>query len=169
MNQVMLDLETLDTKVTAVIVSIGAVRFGPDGVHWDWFYRTVKWEAGPRTVSRETCGWWLQQSPEAQSALYCPNAEHLAQVLVDFAVWLGPDAVVWANSPDFDCSIVKHAYEQFGTDAPWAYNATRCYRTLRKLNPAVPPPPNACAHNALEDAKVQALHAAAMLYGFAKD
>lgn len=155
---IMLDLETMDTAVTAAIVSIGAARFSDAGVH-DTFYRTVDWGRQPgRTLSADTIRWWMDQPAEVQAAARDPYALPLAEALVDLAAWIGSDVDVWAGPADFDLAILKHAYDNYGMSIPWAYYRTRCYSTVRRLQPNIPRAPNAMPHNALEDARAQAEH-----------
>lgn len=170
MKRIMIDLETLDTAVTAAIVSIGAVCFDELGARDESFYRAVQYrhEDG-RTMSRETLAWWLQQSAEVQFALADPNAVALAVALGDLELWVksvgaDPDPEVWAGPATFDLAILQHAYQQAGRPTPWAYNETRCYTTLRKLFPHVQRPASAIPHNAREDARAQAQHAVQLLF-----
>lgn len=164
-KRVMIDLETLDTATTATIVSIGAVRFNMDGVNnFDTFYRAVNWSADKsRSISRDTLAWWLAQPAEVQAALKDERAIPLAVALVEFRYWLGADAEVWAGPANFDLSILQNAYEQYQLETPWEFFNTRCYTTLRRLSPNIPRVASDVPHNALEDAKAQAQHAAQLL------
>lgn len=168
-KRVMIDLETLDTATTAAIVSIGAVRFSKDGVdNFDTFYRAVNWSAAkPRSISRDTLAWWLVQPAEVQAALKDERAVPLPQALVEFRDWLGADAEVWAGPANFDLSILQNAYEQFQLYTPWQFFNTRCYTTLRRMNPNIPRVASDVPHNALEDARAQAQHAAQLLEAMA--
>ena len=174
MNRIMIDLETLDTQPSAVIVSIGAVRFGPDAWQpWAPFYIPVAFDqCDGRTVSRDTIAWWLTQPAEAQAALSDPAAVPLAGALGQLATWIrnggAADVEVWAGPATFDLAVLEHAYRAGGWPAPpWKYNETRCYTTLRKLFPDVPRPDNPDAHNAhnaLADAKALAQHVCDILW-----
>lgn len=173
MNRIMIDLETLDTQPSAVIVSIGAVRFGPDAWQpWDTFYLPVAFDQRDgRTVSRDTIAWWLTQPAEVQAALSDPAAVPLCGALVQLATWITnggrEDVEIWAGPATFDLAVLEHAYRSGANGwgaPPWKYNETRCYTTLRKLNPNILRPNNPSAHNALADAKSQAEHASAILW-----
>ncbi len=163
-NDIMLDLETLDTSASAVILSIGACRFNRDEIDNEGFYRAITLQSNMdehRTISPSTLLWWMDQSAKAKEVLNDPKAIPLGQALDEFREWVGPrwrDARVWANSPDFDCAILKHAYGQ--QEPPWSFWNTRCMRTLRDtlVGQNVPKPNNAGAHNALFDAVAQAEH-----------
>lgn len=160
-NHIMIDLETLSTRMDAAILSIGAVRFGPDGVTQDAFYRAITIDsntAAGRHISGGTLAWWMGQSEEARAVFTDPAAVSMATALVDLRIWLGEGAIVWGNGANFDISILESAYAGFGYVTPWKYGNVRCMRTIRRIAGAdeVPKPENSCAHNALADAVWQA-------------
>lgn len=163
MNNVMIDLETLGTAANSVILSVGAVRFTADGLS-DEFYVDVSIDScldqGLKIEGR-TLAWWMGQSDEARSVfgrtgLALPVA--LAALSSSFD-WEGTK--VWCNGLNFDLPILDTAYRACGMGVPWAYYNARDYRTVKyelpketfrslEVKPTV-------AHNALEDAKAQAL------------
>ena len=162
MKHVMIDLETLDTRPSTVILSIGAVAFSVEDDVTASFYRRCTWQdqldAG-RTVSESTIRWWLLQSDAARAALTDGQQLSLRQSLEELFNWcFSSKAIsVWASGPSFDIAILEHAYGYY--NLPWKYNAARDFRTLRDL---VPPNlgddiPKGEAHNALDDAMAQAL------------
>lgn len=163
MNHLMVDLETLDTRPSTVILSIGAVVFDEHGVHRDpaaCLYRRCLWQAqinAGRTVSEATIRWWLKQSDAARAALDGVLYD-LDYALAELATLYREGACerIWANGQSFDISILDHAYGGYKT--PWKYSAPRDMRTLRDL---VPPDLMAdveqgTAHDALADALYQA-------------
>lgn len=172
MNRIMIDLETLDTQPSAVIVSIGAVRFGPDAwSSYETFYCAVAFDQRDgRSVSRDTIAWWLTQPAEVQAALSDPAAIPLNGALSQLAIWISNGGShsareVWAGPATFDLAVLEHAYHTCGWCAlPWNYNETRCYTTIRKQHPEVQRPVNPMAHNALADAQAQAEHLTAILW-----
>lgn len=158
----MCDLETCDTKPSAVVISIGAVRFDKDGLY-ETFYRVLdipsQVEAG-RTKSDSTMAWWAQQSPEARAVLSAPMTPTVG-VLVDFYDFCGKDALFWGNGATFDNVIVADLYASFSLKRPWPFWGDRCYRTVKALHvakhpTAYLPPFQGVAHNALADAEHQA-------------
>jgi exodeoxyribonuclease VIII len=166
MNNVMLDLETLDTKPTAVILSIGAVFFDKSGLGKE-FYRTITLDsclAAGLTISGSTFEWWMGQKGEARKALF-DNPSPLLDVLVYFGDWLhknaeSEDVKVWGNGADFDNAILQHAYNRVWptSSTPWKFWNNRCYRTVCGLHGRGPRKQEGVHHNALDDAKSQAKH-----------
>ena len=69
-NDIMIDLETLDTRPDCVVLSIGAVRFDPRGIGV-----VEKLELKPtvedqtelynRSINDATIAWWASQNPAA--------------------------------------------------------------------------------------------------------
>lgn len=170
MRSIMLDCETLDTKSSAVILSIGAVEF--DGVSLGrTFHRHITIDScldKGLTVSGNTILWWMDQPDEARRRLQAQSID-LSDVLAELEMafqWEGTE--VWANGTDFDLSIIGNAYRKCGwKNPPWAYTMGRDYRTVRKLFPralvnyfTVEP---LVEHDALEDATAQALTLMALL------
>ncbi len=163
MNHVMLDLETLDTKPTAVVVAIGAVRFDVNSkqmgekfyvVPGDW---AVQQDNG-RTISGNTVEWWLKQDRAAQQALVSSPVT-TRDALLAFSTFLQPDDQIWGNGADFDNIVLGSLYEDFSFKKPWSYSKNRCYRTMKSLGVG---PKSAVRvgthHNAVDDAVTQALH-----------
>lgn len=65
---------------------------------------------------------------------------------------------VWGNGSDFDNVILRNAYAAIGSTYPWRYNDNMCYRTIKNLAPDVKMARQGVHHNALDDARSQALH-----------
>lgn len=155
----MVDLETLDTIPSAVILSIGAcvIPVHMDPADGDVFYAEVHVDSQyMRTKSLQTIEWWKQQSN-------CPDrgTTSLTDALRSFREYLlriTKRPIIWCKGTDFDTAILAHAYRQQGVDAPWRYNDVRDFRTIKKMfsESLVVTAPNLNPHNALADAVHQA-------------
>lgn len=163
-NQVMLDLETLGNKPGSVIVAIGAVRFNPaEMTIEDEFYGVidaVSAQAAGLTLDADTVKWWLQQSEPARMAI-CNRGEPIQSVLLQFSQWLRlpcEEATVWGNGAAFDNTLLAAAYQKTLLQVPWKFWNDRCYRTLKAMAPTVKMARQGTYHNALDDAKSQAVH-----------
>lgn len=161
----MLDLETLGQKPGSVIVAIGAVKFG-NGEIIDSFYGRVDPEScvalGLR-MDTSTVMWWLKQENTARIEITKPG-QHIAEVLRQFSIWLADaDAEIWGNGAGFDNVLLGDAYDRAQLPRPWKFYNDRCYRTMKSLRPDVPMPRDGTHHNALDDAKSQAMHLMALL------
>ena len=175
MKDVMVDLETLGRRAGCSVLSIGAVAFdagtgklGPE------FYTVVKvasCEAAGLHTDPDTVAWWERQNHEAQKVLKQARATHgneaLGEALVGFNGYLaqfGPNTVrVWGNGSDFDNAILINCYAATNLEAGWKFWNNRCFRSLKGMVPSVKVDRIGTYHNALDDAKTQALHAIKVL------
>jgi exodeoxyribonuclease VIII len=164
-TQIMLDLETLGNKPGSVIVAIGAVKFG-NGEILDGFYERVDAQScidiGLR-MDVSTVMWWMIQNDAARKEITQPG-EPIAAVLCRYSFWAHDlDAEVWGNGASFDNVLLSDAYDRANLVRPWEYYNDRCYRTVKNLHPEVPMVRAGTHHNALDDAKSQAIHLMAMV------
>lgn len=175
MNHIMLDLETLDTSPSAVVLSIGAVVFDPyTNVLGDHFYVEMTEDIGSqqergRTISGDTVRWWMQQDMLAKRVFAVPPPDGVERIstleaLTRFGAFVaangGRDVELWGNGADFDNVILGSLYDAFGLRKPWSYSRNRCYRTMKNLGigPRKPQVRVGVYHNALGDAVTQAAH-----------
>ena len=167
-NDIMVDLETLGLNNNAVIIAIGAVAFNAEGLCKDTFYKVVDptscTDIGMQ-IDASTVMWWMRQSDAARKAFDRPGAR-IEDALNHFAEWIhvaGPEPLVWGNGATFDNIILGNAYASAGIKKPWGNFNDRCYRTLKGMYPTIKAAKTGTAHNALDDARNQALHAIALL------
>lgn len=174
-EHVMIDLETLGTEAGCAILSIGAVAFGLAGVGPE-LHVIVSRDSCARAglaEDQDTLAWWMQQSREAQETLNHATegglllTEALGQLANFMGLVAGHDLrniKVWGNGSDFDIPILARAYKTAWTPVPWRFFNARCYRTLKNLLPSVQMPERqGTHHNAVDDARTQALHAVKLL------
>lgn len=170
MQHIAIDIETLDTRVGSVILSIGAVPFGENGQVYegDLFYAEVNRQsckARGMTESADTITWWNEQPADARALLErveCESTPSLEFVLGRFAGWMfartrGGPAVVWGNGANFDNAHLEDAYARIGQPTPWSFWETGCMRTLRLLTPdsvkrSAPTIPHHAGHDAIAQA-----------------
>jgi hypothetical protein len=133
-NQIHIDLETLDLRHTAQILSIGAVC-GKESfyVEVDMAYYQVQ----PFTASTETIQWWEDRGGFQPSMPLVSPSNAVAQL----SVWMGTvvdaekdDWEVWANSPGFDLAILDNHFRYYGFKTPWKFYQERDVRTVKALS-----------------------------------
>ena len=165
-RRIMLDIETLGTQPGAALLSIGAVEFRPttafdaaDGI-LDTFHASVSatscQEAGLH-IDAETLEWWAGKANASEQLL---GGSELDQVLRDLQLFIDTegDLEVWAKSPSFDCVLLDAAYRAIHHDGgPWEYWQERDVRTIASLPMAPAPEDIGQDHDALDDAKQQAV------------
>lgn len=167
MNNVMHDLETLGTRAGCAILSIGAVGFDENGLGSE-FYRVVSirscLDAG-LVIDPDTLKWWQDQPEEARIILQQVKDTSIAiplkQALEEFNAFLetyGENVVLWGNGAVFDNSIIIDCFAAVGMKPSVKFWNHLCYRTVTVLNPEIKRVRRGTHHNALDDAKTQALH-----------
>lgn len=179
MNNIMVDLETLGTVPGCSILSIGAVYFGPDGLAEDDIYLVIRRDscvAAGLHEDPDTLAWWGRQSVEARTVLDVASrdwdptistsgAQPLTGALAAFTEFCrkGVNVKVWGNGADFDNPILACAYKAVGLKLGWPPYNGRCYRTLKNMVNGPKLQRVGTHHNALDDARSQALHAVQLL------
>ena len=159
----MIDLETFSTKHSAVITSMGAIKFSPfnDEEPYDPLYIKVEVEEQTtmgRDIDDGTMAWWAKQDKvvldEALSEDGRISIEEMTTQLNKFLI--GVDKI-WAQGPVFDMVILENLYTQLGKPVPWNFWQIRDSRTLFDLMPVDPRKEiQQELHNALADCYFQA-------------
>lgn len=137
----MVDIETMGGPPDGAILSIGAVLFSihPERVEVQpssgWFHERATLPSNVelgRAVWPETVEWWIAQSKEAQEALLREPRHKLPVLLEAFRRWLVHSRVefIWAKPPEFDITILTHAFQQCEVPWPLHFSATRDVRTI---------------------------------------
>jgi hypothetical protein len=166
MIQVMMDLETMGNQSKAAIISIGAVKFDPEGPELleNSFYTRIDLESSVQCgleMDTSTILWWMGQSQAARASILSedPATVHLRQAMRDFADWYGMTRLpIWGNGAASDNVWMKSAFRASGVECPWTHKEDRCYRTVREMFPKVETEFKGIKHHALHDAIYQARH-----------
>jgi len=140
---VMIDLETLSTRVDAYILEIGAVLFDKEKVHPIFFQRFVS-EQPSRHIDPATVLYWLGQEDDARGRIAAglQSGLPLQIVLGQLGAWLEQPGNefehVWCRGASFDLAILRHAYAtalQFPSETPWAFRCELDSRTASYYHP----------------------------------
>jgi inhibitor of KinA sporulation pathway (predicted exonuclease) len=138
------DIETLDTAITAVIASIGCVVVNvfTGEVVAEFYERCELMHQSTtqgRTKSESTKHWWVEQItafPAAFRELYDKGLERdsLYDVLPRFNDFLtqafnGERVQLMGNGPEFDNAKLEHAMYQFDIKPAWDHGANQSLRT----------------------------------------
>lgn len=156
MIRVMVDIECLDVGPTAVVSSVGLATFDYDKIlSVDTIYIDYSRDTG--SMSPSTLRWWLSQDSDVfKKNLF--GATPMVEAATAVTDVLRCADEIWANSPTFDCIILRNWFERLRFHVPWHFRQERCCRTIfaigRRFN--VPWPANKAKHDAGEDARTQA-------------
>ena len=175
-KHIMIDLETMGLEPNAAIISIGAVHFTKDTL-LEEFYSAVSLKScmdHGLTTTSSTVDWWMKQSAEARMAWQTEDAPTLPTALSEFNHWLrsiGSDKEIcpWGNGADFDLVLMISAHRALQADPPWKYYNHHCFRTMKNMFRVAETPRLGIHHNALDDAKHQAVHLQRILTNYGQE
>ena len=121
MNSMMIDIETLDTESTAIVLSIGGCVFNEreqtteSDLRKNSIYlelNTTEQEHRDRTISIDTLNWWLKTNPlelTRFSNIKTNNIEDDLKKLVNF-ILENKVKYIWSKSPSFDMLILNSLF-----------------------------------------------------------
>ncbi len=171
-SHIMLDIETLDSESSSVVLSIGAARFDistgdiEEAHQWNISDLDVQQTKG-RTISASTVKWWLKQSKDAiEKTFNAPRYYQTSVALEDFAAFcrVGVDSpkkiFIWGNGNMFDNAIIRSLCKDFNIEYPCAYPNDLDFRTAKFLfrDKKIITQKFGTAHNAVDDAINQAVN-----------
>lgn len=159
----MIDLETLDTKPSCQILSLGAVKFNAltnDEPHSELYIKPDidQQDKLGRTTSDSTIEWWSKQDPKAMEEAFSEAGRMDIDTMLDqLTKWLVGVDVIWGHGYGFDITILEDLYRNCGRPIPWQFWQVKDSRTLFsccKVDPRKAMQSD--LHNALADSYFQA-------------
>ena len=160
----MIDIETLDTQPSSVVLSVGAVKFDPF-TNQEPFAKTL-WRpsvdeqlAAGRTTSESTLEWWSRQEAHIRESTFTEQGRvDLIEFFKDLNKFLVGVDKVWCQGPQFDMVILEDLFKHFKHHMNWAYWQVCDCRTIFNMMPADPRKAiQQNLHSAEEDAFWQAV------------
>lgn len=159
MTHVMVDIETMGTSPNAPVLSIGAVIFDNNELGAE-FYSECSIKSAFNRGSKpdpDTIAFWMKQEDGPRKKLANASGKNF-DMLKGFVDFFPENATFWGNGAAFDNVLLREALRREGFDAPWMFWNDRCYRTVKSMFADVKIKRLGDHHNALDDAKSQALH-----------
>lgn len=159
-NHLMCDLETMAVTPRAVVLTLGAVKFDPfTDTIYDELY--LKFDIDDqdklgRDIDPNTLDWWAKQDAKIMEEAFTPDGRiGVEDAITTFHKFARGCDKFWSHGSVFDIMILEDLFRQLKKPLPWNFWQIRDTRTLFDLgNPNMP---KDGLHNALEDAKRQAL------------
>lgn len=167
MTFIQIDLETLSLRLTAPVLSVGAVAYtrghGIFNRFEACFNLDEQFREG-RLPDGDTIMWWMKQSDEARASLYGNERQYKWIVHAAFTDWFAQvqtaiqcddakEVYVMSNGNDFDIPILDSLWER---QVPWDFRKKLCWRTLANLyRNEIEYPEKSVKHSALGDAEAQ--------------
>ena len=157
-----IDLETIDTRPQATVLSLGAVKFNPfddSEPHSEMYFKISvdDQDSLGRTASDDTIEWWSKQDPKIMEEAFdqegAITVEEALSKINKFVV--GVD-VLWGQGYGFDYTIIEDMYRSLGKPIPYNFWQVRDSRTLFSVCKEDPRKKiQNDLHNALADAYYQ--------------
>jgi hypothetical protein len=163
-NDIMIDIESLDTSPYCVILTIGAVRFDPKGtgvVEKLELRPTIdeQTEVYNRVINDDTIRWWGTQHPDAlEEAMGDEGRIPFRDCMEQLYKFCWNRRAVWSNGAAFDCVAMETAWQQLDMRIPWPFYTVRDTRTLYEIaGVKLKDGGHVTTHKAVEDAERQAI------------
>lgn len=161
MKRTMFDIEAWDLKETALLLSVGIVDIDQE-VGQVRHPGIEEQQRDGRTIGASTAQWWTFQSEAARittlsDAIWRENPGITAAYIAQAAEEADE---IWASGTSYDMKILSHFVKQYLPDYRWPFWKERDHRTVRELvDPhGLMKPSRGTEHDALEDAKFQAVY-----------
>lgn len=138
-THIMIDMETLDTAPSCVILTIGAVKFDPKkiGIIEKLELRPTideQTDQFKRTINEDTVRWWGEQSPEAiMEAMGDQGRIPYKDCMEKLYKFCWNAQAVWSNGSGFDVVVAESAFRDLGMQIPWPFWTVRDCRTIYDL------------------------------------
>ena len=132
----MIDLETLDTKPSCTVLSLGAIKFNPldaSEPHSELYLKVSVDDQDRlgRTTSDSTIEWWSKQDPAAmEEAFDQTGAVTVEEALRQLTKWMVGVDTLWGHGYGFDITIIEDMYRMVKQPIPWNFWIVKDSRTL---------------------------------------
>ncbi len=158
-----IDLETLDVRPTATVLTLGGVKFNPfsRSEPYDELYFKISVDDQHRygrTSNDDTIAWWSRQDPAImEEAFDQDSAITVEEACARVARWAVGVDTFWGQGYGFDFTMLESLFYNVKRPLPWQFWQVLDSRTLFKILPSDPRKNiQTNLHNALADAYFQA-------------
>ena len=157
-----IDLETIDVRPQATVLSLGAVKFNPltsEEPHSELYLKISidDQDRLDRTVSEGTLEWWGKQDPKImEEAFDQTDAVTVEDALAEISKFSVGVDTFWGQGYGFDYTMMEDMYRSIGRPIPWNFWQILDSRTLFRVCKQDPRKQiQNDLHNALADAYYQ--------------
>lgn len=157
-----IDLETIDVRPQATVLSLGAVKFNPltfEDPHSELYLKISidDQDRYNRTVSESTLEWWGEQDRKImEEAFDQTGAVTVEDALAEISKFSVGVDTFWGQGYGFDYTMLEDMYRSIGRPIPWNFWQILDSRTLFRVCKQDPRKQiQNDLHNALADAYYQ--------------
>lgn len=157
-NHVMVDIETLSTRVAARVLQVAAVVFTSKGIVDARSWSLNQYQQPHRHIEISTLDFWLKTNPTRLAEL-TKGASQIEMVVEEFAKLNEKYSPTgwWAHSPSFDMMILDDLFRGVKGKSPWTHRNCFDTRTLSLVSgKKMVKAEETLQHDALHDARAQA-------------
>lgn len=164
MKDVMIDIETLGSRNTSLVVQIGACYFDREtGEIGNSINLNIGYGKGEGlrgydafTTDFDTIIWWMSQPEATRELVFGGERIRIGEAVNILWNFLQETQCVWSHAT-FDIPILENLFKEFNLKFPVPYRGMRDIRTLMDLAdlPKSDAPRDGTHHNALDDCKYQ--------------
>lgn len=158
-----IDLETLDVRPTATVLTLGGVKFNPLNTDepYDELYFKISIDDQDRygrTANDSTIEWWTKQDPVIRDEAFDQTgAITVEEACARIARWCVGVDTFWGQGYGFDFTMIGDLFYNIKRPIPWQFWQVLDSRTLFRMLPRDPRKDmQTDLHNALADAYYQA-------------
>jgi hypothetical protein len=167
-TDIMIDIETTDTKPTSGILSIAVVAFNVndstiESKSLELLILSSEIEKYELTKSKSTMDWWMKQKEEVRNRAFVEgDRKELPEALTLLNKFCKENKPVryWSQGINFDFVILENAMDKCNIVPNWKFYELRDSRTVQNLLQRIPIDKPKNAHNAVEDClyQIRVLH-----------
>jgi len=138
-KRVMLDIETVSTRMTAGMVAVGIAIIDDDNQN----HVTARgWFIDPSFIlghhDSETMRWWNKQDARIREQVFGGNQSQV-EIMSSIRSFMSANQLTgdknvryYADPANFDFPIIRNQFDLANIECPWSWDQERCSRTMRK-------------------------------------
>lgn len=140
MRRVMLDIETVSTRMIAGMVAVGIALYDdavPEHVTARGWFIDPEFITGHR--DQDTMDWWDKQDVYVREQVFSGNQTQV-EIMSSIRSFMVANQLVgdrnvlyYADPANFDFPIIRNQFNLANIECPWAWHQERCSRTMRKV------------------------------------
>lgn len=131
---VMLDIETLGTKMGSVILSVAFIPFKENDVGYVSNLNVDDQLKAGMEINYETVKWWFSDDKVESLIRSIKNPQPVLKVLEEIEDFVSiKEFTLWSHGANFDEPMLNTLFSAFGKRAPWSHRSVRDTRTIFDL------------------------------------
>lgn len=134
MNNIMIDIETVSTKMNSAVIQVAMLRFDWEGNISDEITLELALDEQIHKgldINSGTLSWWLDTNPDHLKHLL-NNGQNVDSILNIIKKYITFEDYLWCHAT-FDIPVLNNLFSTYNCKIPWAFKKVRDIRTLVDL------------------------------------